>query len=344
MNHRERVLTALRHEKPDRTPRFIWLGRSAADRISKKLNIQPDKMDFWLDNDILQCWISINHELERTAPEGSEFTDEWGIIWRREGWYNSPVFHPLKGRDSAYIKNYSLPDPISADRFTPLEKLIAEHGKEYFIGADVSGTLFEPACHLRSMEELMLDLAEGNDEAEILLDKLETFSAGAAAESLRRGADWIWLGDDLGSQNNMLISPDIWRTFFKPRMKRIIETIRSKKPDTFIAYHSCGAMSRVIGDLAEIGIDIINPLQESAAGMNQMAVKAEYGNRLTLMCGPDTQNFTPTATPAEITAKVSDLCTNLGNRGGYIFAVSHHIQHDTPDENIIAMLDALKTR
>ena len=341
MNHRERVFAALRHRMPDRTPRFIWLGRGAIDRLSRELGVPPEKLDFWLDNDVLQSWVSMNREMERPAPEGSEFSDEWGITWRREGWYNSPVYHPLGGRDLDFIRNYPMPDPRCAGRFEQLDKLIHEYGNEYFIGADVSGTLFEPACHLRGMEEFLIDLAGESEEASVILDKLESFSADAAVESLRRGVDWIWLGDDLGSQENMLLAPDLWRFHFKPRMKRIIEAIRREKPDAYIAYHSCGAMSRVIGDLVEIGVNVLNPLQESAAGMDQAAVKAEYGDRLTLMCGLDTQSFTPKASGREVSAKVKELCAKLGAGGGYIFAASHHIQHDTPDENIRAMLDAL---
>jgi len=146
----------------------------------------------------------------------------------------------------------------------------------------------------------------------------------------------------LGSQENMLLSPELWRIHLKPRMKHIIEKIRKEKPDTFIAYHSCGSMPQVIGDLVEIGIDVLNPIQESAAGMNQTDVKKKYGDRLTLMCGLDTQNFTPRASSDEITRQVKELCSGLGADGGYIFAVSHHIQHDTPDAYITAMLEALR--
>ena len=343
MNHKERVYTALGHKKPDRVPRFIWLGRGIIERMARELNLPPEKLDFWLDNDVLQSWVSINREMERPVPEGSTFTDEWGITWRREGYYNSPVIHPLKGKNLDFIRNYPMPDSSAAERFVVLDNLIAEYGNEYFIGADVSGTLFEPACHLRSMDEFMMDLAEENEEAVLILDKLESFSKAAALESLERGVDWIWLGDDLGSQENMLMSPELWRRHFKPRMKHIIEAIRMKKPGIYIAYHSCGSMAQVIPDLVEIGIDVLNPLQESAAGMNQSAIKAEFGSKITMMCGPDTQTFTTKASPAEIKVKVKQLCTELGAGGGYIFAVSHHIQHDTPDENIQAMLEALKT-
>ncbi|MDR1439887.1 MAG: uroporphyrinogen decarboxylase family protein, partial [Clostridiales bacterium] len=93
--------------------------------------------------------------------------------------------------------------------------------------------------------------------------------------------------------------------------------------------------------LAEIGVDVLNPIQESAASMDQMAVKNAYGDRLALMCGPDTQSFLPNASASEVRQATARLLDALGSGGGYIFAVSHHIQHDTPDANIRAMLDAL---
>jgi uroporphyrinogen decarboxylase len=341
MTHKERVYAALRHEKPDRIPRFIWLGNGTIHHLTEKLKVTPEELNLRLGNDVLQVWVSINREMERPAPEGSEFVDEWGITWRREGFYNMVVNHPLEGKDAGFIRAYPMPDPMAASRYEPLEQLLKEFGGEYFIGADVSGTLFEPAYHLRGMQDLLIDLIDESDEAAVLLDKLEAFSTKAALESLRRGVDWIWLGDDLGSQAAMLMSAELWRIHFKPRMKRIIEAVRAQKPDIFIAYHSCGSMSPVIPDLVEIGIDVLNPLQQSAVDMDQKLVKAQYGGKLTLMCGLDTQSFTPRATGAEIREKTKELKDVLGAGGGYIFAVSHHIQHDTPDENIQAMLDEL---
>ncbi|MDR1438891.1 MAG: methyltransferase, partial [Clostridiales bacterium] len=289
MTHKQRVAAALRHRKPDRAPRFIWLGDGVIERLTKKLGITPLELDIRLGNDVLQSWVSINREMERKVPDKSEFVDEWGITWRRDGHYNMVVRHPLAGRDAAFIKAYPLPQPFAADRFAELDGLLLKYGEEYFIGADVSGTLFEPACHLRGMEEFLVDLiSDDGGEARILLDRLEAFSTDVAIASAQRGVDWVWLGDDLGSQSSMMMSPDLWRAHFKPRMKRIIDAVRARRPDIFIAYHSCGSMAPVIGDLAEIGVDVLNPIQESAASMDQMAVKNAYGDRLALMCGPDT--------------------------------------------------------
>jgi len=341
MTSKERVFAALRHTDPDRVPRFIWLGGETYRRLTKKYGITPLELDLKFGNDVLQTWVSINGEMERDVLQGTEFTDSFGVRWKRDGEYNMVVRHPLAGCSASEIRAWSPPDPHASERYERLDYLLTNYGSEYFIGADVSGTLFEPAYHLRGMENLMLDLAEGNEEVELILNKLRDFSAAAALECVRRGADWIWLGDDLGSQQGMLMSPDMWRVYFKPRMKTIIDAVRKAKPRMPIAYHSCGSMAPVISDLIELGIDVVNPLQESAIGMDQKAVKRAFGDRLTLMCGLDTQQFMPRATPDEVFRMTKEKVDTLGTSGGYIFAVSHHIQGDVSDENIDAMLRAL---
>lgn len=341
MNSRERVYSTLRNEKPDRVPRFVWLGTGTIKRLTGVLGIKPLELELKFGNDILQTWVSINGEMAREVPEGSEFTDEWGITWKREGDYNMVIGHPLNGRDVDFIRNYPLPDPLAPKRYSQLECLVKDYGDRYFIGADVSGVLFEPAYHLRGMEDLMIDMAVENEEVDILLDKLAEFSISISIECIKRGADWIWMGDDLGSQNDMLMSPDMWRKYFKPRMKKIIESIRSFKKDIYIAYHSCGSMHPVIGDLADIGVNVLNPVQESARGMDQEKIKKEYGKRITMMCGLDTQQFLIGATPRQVKEKTEEIVRKLGYDGGFIFAASHHIQPDTPDENIYALFEAL---
>lgn len=256
MNSKERVYTALSFKKPDRVPRFVWLGTGTIKNFTEKFGVSPLELELKFGNDVLQTWVSINGEMAREVPEGAEFVDEWGITWKREGFYNMVTGHPLKGKDIEFIKSYPLPDSYSGKRYKYLEYLLKEYGDRYFIGADVSGSLFEPAYHLRNMEDLMIDMALEEKAVDVLLDKLAEFTTAVSVECVRRGVDWIWLGDDLGSQKGMMISPDTWRKYFKPRMKRIIDAIRTVKKDIFISYHSCGSIAPVIGDLVEIGINV----------------------------------------------------------------------------------------
>jgi len=242
MTSKERVYAMLRGEKTDRAPRYIWVGPYAAKALSEYYGISADELNDRIGNDILQSWLSINREMERDCLQGEQFTDEWGNVWEREGYYNTVVRHAMSGLDAEEIRNYPAPDVMDPKRFEVFDRLKEVYGETHFIGADVSGTLFEPAYHIRGMEELLMDMAAGEEEADALLDKVAAQSKAIALEAVKRGADWIWLGDDLGTQNDMIMSPDLWREYFKPRMKDIIDAIRAEKPDMFIAYHSCGSV------------------------------------------------------------------------------------------------------
>jgi len=342
MTSKERVFAALRHEPADRVPRFIWLGSALGHQLEREKGMTPGELSrHFLRNDVLQVWLSINGGMERDVPEGARFTDEWGIAWERNGGYNAVVHHPLAEADADGIRAYPFPDPLDPARYEGLDALLRDYGGEYFIGADVSGSILEPANHLRGMENVLMDIATESEEIEALFDILADFTLRVSLEALRRGAHWVWLGDDLGTQRSMLLSPDSWLLLLKPRMARIIEGIRRAYPDAPIAYHSCGSMRQVIPDLCELGIDLLNPIQESARDMDHLEIKAEFGGRLCMMCGPDTQSFLIHATPSEVYAKIRQLIRDLGASGGYLFAVSHTIQRGTPMANIEAMLRAL---
>jgi uroporphyrinogen decarboxylase len=339
MNSKQRVYNSILRKPVDRSPQFIWLGGTVAPTIAEKEGIPPEEVNAFIGNDIMQTWLSINGQMERPAAEGETFVDEWGINWERQGYYNAPIIHPLSGLDEEKIPKYPLPDPRKRERFDALEALIAKYGKTHFIGADLSGSLFEPAYHLKGMEELLMDMAGGESEAEVLLDRLCEFTGDLAEEALKRDIDWVWLGDDVGTQQGMIMSPALWRQWLKPRMAKLIKRIRGCRPDAIVAYHSCGSVWPIVDDLAEIGINVLNPVQESAAGMNQGEIKAKYGHALTLMCGVDTQQFLPSASPEAVKKAVREIDKKLSNGGGYILAVSHSVQPDVSLENIYALFE-----
>ena len=336
MNGKERVRRTLRGEPVDRLPRYLWIGAAVAPKLCEYYQIPPEALEGKVGNDVMQTWLSINREMERPAAEGERFTDEWGIVWERQGYYNMVIHHPMAELDAEEIRRYPVPGLLDGGRFDRFDRLLADYGQTHFIGADVSGTLFEPAYHLRGMENLLMDLASEAEEADAILDVVEAHSTRIAVEAARRGADWIWLGDDMGSQLDLLMSPDLWRHYFKPRMARIIEAVRTVKPDMPIAYHSCGAVRRILPDLLDLGLDVINPLQQSAAHMDHDENRRLFGDRATMVCGPDTQKFLLHATPQQVREEVRDLARRLGSRGRFLFGVSHTLQPDVPMENIAA--------
>jgi len=195
-------------------------------------------------------------------------------------------------------------------------------------------SMFEAAWYLRGLEQFMMDLALEPDYAGALLDKVMQFPLGAARKYAELGADMLWFGDDISSQQGMILSPEMWRAFLRPRYAALFATTKRAKPDIKIAYHSCGNCIAILDDLVEIGLDVLNPLQPMA--INPFAIKKRYGKRLALFGGLCVQHVMPYGTPDEVRATAHKLKAECGTGGGYILAPAHHIQADTPLANIRA--------
>jgi uroporphyrinogen decarboxylase len=150
--------------------------------------------------------------------------------------------------------------------------------------------------------------------------------------------DWLWLGDDVGGQRSMLMSPDTWREMVKPLLKQNAQV--AKRHGLYVAFHSCGAIRPIIGDLIEIGIDVLNPIQCNCPGMNPLELKKEFGKNLAFMGGVDTQGVLPNGTAAQVRKATAELLEGMTtDGGGYILAASHTIPPETPDDNIFAMYE-----
>jgi len=146
----------------------------------------------------------------------------------------------------------------------------------------------------------------------------------------------IWLGDDMGEQSSLLISPELWREYFKPRMAKIIMELKKIKPDIKIAYHSDGCVYDIISELIEIGIDVLNPIQTEC--MNPEILKEKYGDKLCFFGGISVQSTLPLGTFHDIKKEYAWLKNSLGKNGGWICAPTHHVQLDTPMDNFFTLL------
>jgi len=154
--------------------------------------------------------------------------------------------------------------------------------------------------------------------------------------------DMIWLGDDVGHQQGMLMSPRHWRRFLKPRMAHIIERLKAINPDVKVAYHTDGCVYAIIPELIEIGLDVLNPIQPAA--MDPVRLKGEFGKSLSFWGSMDEQYTLPFGTAEEVRREVLDRVATLGAGGGLILAPTHHVQLDTPLENFWAMVQAVTGR
>jgi len=342
MTSKERVYCTLQHKEPDRIPLYIWYHPDVMHELGKELNASGRELELKLGNDILQTWVSINLYQSLPVPEGTTFTDEFGITWHRLGGYNMITHNPLGAASLDGYHEYNFPDPDKTERYDEIKGLLRDYGDTVFIGADVSGTIFEPCSHIRGMETLLYDLSLHPQDVEVFLDKATAFSLQVARNCLDLGVDWVWLGDDIGMQTGMLMSPAMWRRFFKPRMAYIIHELRRMKSDIIIAYHTCGSIVPVIGDIVEIGVNVLNPIQPKAEGMNDAAIKRQYGDRLALDCGIDIQEILPSAPLDVLETELKRIIRDLAPGGGFIFTAAHTIQPDTSLERIHLMLDVLK--
>ena len=357
--HRERVAAALSHETPDLCPWQATFTPEFAQRLRADLQLDragsgahnphgggnPCDLEIALDQDLLITSVGWANSY---YGEGDRYVDEWGVGWLSVayttpfgvGHYTEPCGHPLADADA--IASYEPPDPHRPELYRDAERLIADHGSDYWIIGSTVTTIFETAWALRGLEQLLTDLIEDPDLADAVLEIPYRYHLAAAETLARMGVDMIWLGDDVGHQQGMLISPRHWRRFFKPRMANIIERLKAINPQLKVAYHTDGCVYEVIPELIEIGLDVLNPVQPAA--MDPVRLKREYGRDLCFWGSIDEQYTLPFGSPAEVRQEVSDRIATLGSGGGLILAPTHHLQLDTPLENFWAMVEAVTGR
>jgi len=212
--------------------------------------------------------------------------------------------------------------------------------QRYFIGFKIPGRIFMLSQELRGAEQLLMDLALKPDFAERLMEILTVHAIkrielvlGAAGDRI----DVLQYNDDLGTQQALMISPDMFREFLLPRYKRIFGAVHGYGKLLFM--HSCGAIRAVIPDLIEAGVDILNPVQVGAVGMAPEGLKRDFGNRLTFAGGIDVQSTLPFGSAEDVRAEVEERIRVLGAGGGYILDSTNLIQPDTPVENVLSMFD-----
>jgi len=276
----------------------------------------------------------------------NEYTDEWGIGWKSipyetrfgSGRYTEFPGHPLA--DDKAIHSYRPPDPTRPELYREAEQVIRDFKDEYWIVGVTVTTIFETAWALRGYERLLMDFALNPELAERILEIPYRYHLTAAKELVRMGVDMIWIGDDVGAQRSMLISPAHWRRYLKPRMANFISELKRLNPAVKVAYHSDGNIYPIIPELIEIGLDVLNPVQP--ASMDPARLKREFGDRLCFWGSIDEQHTLPFGSPEDVRREVIQRLETLGAGGGLIIGPTHHVQLDTPLENFWAMVNTVK--
>ncbi len=355
MNSRERTLEAINHRQPDRPPLYVSLTPQVAQMLCEHLGYPFEEPADAMESSRIShmgLLTSMGVDIVAIAPTvplkaptmvlpDGRIKNEWGMIFRNAGIYSEFSEYPLADAVTEKdIMNYTLPDPEAQGRFDLAMQMMETYSEKSGVIGDVETMFFEMSWYLTGMEKFLTDLLTGAEYQALLMDRIMEYIIACGKKLILMGVDILWCGDDFGSQNGMLIDPDTFRNVFKPRIKYMFEEFRKIRSDLKIAWHSCGAILPIIPDFIEVGLDILNPIQPLAQGMEPQYLKKTYGKDLVFFGGIDVQHLLPFGSPQMIKDEVRRRIDILGKEGGYIIAPAHNIQPDTSVENILAFFEA----
>jgi uroporphyrinogen decarboxylase len=357
MTPRERFLLTINRQIPDRPPIFAtftpqvaqkmsdFLGVSYEEPLDSMLSTRASHMDLLvkLGNDAVGIATCAPASFPTKTLENGMIENEWGMIFKPMGLYNEFHVFPLAyAKDAEDIVKHSFPDPFATGRWTEAEKTISKYGKTHGIIADLETTLFETAWYLVGLEKFLMDLMLEAEYINPLLDKIQEIHTYYGKKMIELGADVLWCGDDFGTQQSQIMDMETFRKYFKPRFKQMFAEYKKVNPNIKIAWHSCGAFAPFIPEFIEIGLDIVNPLQPMATGMEPEILKKNFGEKVIFFGGVCVQDLLPNKTPSEIITEIHRRTEIFGKDGGYIVAPAHNIQDDTSIENILAFFESAK--
>ncbi|MGI6777318.1 MAG: uroporphyrinogen decarboxylase family protein [Acetivibrionales bacterium] len=343
MLSKERGLGPFKSEKLDRFP--MWYG--GAPETTKNI---MELIGAKTENEALYEILGIDYKTVRPKYIGAPFKqfddgtieNEWGI--RRGGMHwGQALNHPLSDAESVRdIEKYKFPNPDDWD-----VKISDDEMKDAEGFCLIGGTwapFFHDAAELMGMEKFFIEMYENPAMVEALVQKcfefyyevnIRTFKANHGA------IDFYFMGNDFGSQKGLLMSPDMWRKFFKPRLAKMVEL--AHRNGAVAALHSCGDIHEILPDLIDIGLDAINPIQVYAANMDPEELKREYGKDIVFFGGIDENIILRVGSEDEVRKETRRIIDILGCDGRYIVAASHdYILPEIPAKNIVAMFDEAK--
>ncbi len=341
---RQRVRTALAHRQPDRVP-FSWQF-CATPEMSRCLEQELASRSL--------SWEALRRSTEDIVGLSPDYCgpdarqggpwDIWGIGWKDvtygHGTYREVETYPLAGVDSvAALDDYAWPDPGWYD-YAGLARKVAEIDPAKavkFLGFNP----FETLCWMTGLEEVLCNCAARPELVVRGLEHIVAFYEQRLQRSLTLAAervDVVFFFDDLGSQNGPLISPAMYRDLIKPFHRRLFTQAHDLAPAAKVMMHSDGSVFRLLDDLIDAGVDVLEAVQIECADMEPRKLKATFGDRLSFHGAISVQQLLPKADAATVERTCRELVEILGTGGGYVAAPSHAIQMGTPVDNVLAML------
>lgn len=370
MTSRERIIAAINHEEPDRVPLDLnplydfyvelkkYLRLNIEETIKHNLAMEviphPDVLKK-LNVDVISVKLGSPKTKSSETRSDGLVKDAWGVLYKMVsqpggGRYYEVVDSPLKDATIEDLEKYPWPEADLPGRGEGAE----ENAKRLFEDTDLAllgrfgGPITETALYLLGMENWMMRLAQDPDFIWALLEKITDIQIALDRIGLEATAKYLQIykasGEDLGMQTGPLYSPKMFEKQLLPHLERRFKAakkyLREANPSVKVMLHSCGSIRKFVPDLIEAGIDIIDPIQPHAAGMDSTGLKNDFGDRITFHGGIDIQEVLPFGTEEDIEAEVKRRIRGLGVGGGYILAPAHNVQADVPPKNLVVMYQA----
>jgi uroporphyrinogen decarboxylase len=358
MNARERVLTAFGRlpGKPDRIPLQFDLCRQLSDHFGKTLDIPVHYTDnFYEDvtyrisanelrtamgSDVVITGASVadGYKIEPDA-EGHWF-NEYRMKMRQGDIYVEVVGYPLEhAQTKADISSYTFPDPDAPGRYRDAESLVKRYHDEYLVFGDIELTVFSLAHQLVGLEKLLVDMMMEAEYVIPLFQACADFQTEVGLRLIDRGVDTIWFGDDFGTQQSLIMSPEIFRFQLKPIYTEMIDRFKAKKADIIPILHCDGAVSELLMDIHEIGFEVFNPVQPDVPGHLPRDLKDQVGHLMSFWGAIDQQDLLPNGTDEELERDIIEKISILGSDGKYMVSPAHIIQNDVSPERVLKFIE-----
>ena len=316
-----------------------WATPEADDKIKKHLGCASDEELF----ERLHIDRPVSVSPVYAGPPLLEDRDQYGCMFRDvrygDGTYRECINHPLAAFDTVeeIDANYTWPIADWYDYSTIANQLTGKESRPVQAGGSEPLLLYK---RLRGEEQAFMDLVLAPDIVAYCLDKLFDFcyeNTSRIYEKIPGKTTFTYVSEDMGSEKDLMFSPELIRRFLMPRMKRMMDLVHQS--GAYVFHHNDGAIRKILPDLVDAGIDILNPVQWNCFDMDRESLKSDFGKRVVFHGGMDNQYTLPFGSTKEVREEVLDNIRILGAGGGYILAPCHNIQVISPPENITALYD-----
>ncbi|MHB9025545.1 MAG: uroporphyrinogen decarboxylase family protein [Armatimonadota bacterium] len=342
MTSKERVLLALQHRRPDRAPANYHAHGEVTDRLIARLGLRDvEELLCRFAVDFRRIWA--NYYLPNSEPDDEGYVrNMWGMLW-----------HPEKAEDDPEKRRYPFDEETTVDEvyahpwpsadaldFSEVGAHCARYAETYFVYGAPWSPFFHEVGWTVGQENFYIWMHTKPEVVTAIIDCMVSYEVEATRRFLDACAgklDLTYFGNDFGTQRGLFISPEQWQQFIRQPLKRFFDI--SHDFGCRVMQHSCGSVRDIIPWLIEDGVDILDPVQVRAAGMDLPGLVRDFGDRLTFHGGVDTQHTLPFGTPDDVRAEVRGYLDLTRDRGGYILTGSQDLIADIPDENILAMYD-----